>query len=97
MVNQIYFSVEEVVDIVERLDSFKRSPCFLPTNLFVMNACVYLIINLSVHPQIKDISDFKRLDKNMVMEMDRVLTHDIPLLLQKVTTFFYLRILSYSI
>ena len=29
--------------------------------------------------------------------MDRVLTHDIPLLLQKVTTFFYLRILSYSI
>ena len=89
MVNQIYFSVEEVEDIVERLNSFKRSSCFLPTNLFVMNACVYLIINLSVHSQIKDISDFKRLDKNMVMEMDRVLTHDIPLLLQKVTTFFH--------
>jgi hypothetical protein len=35
--------------------------------------------------EIKDISDFKRLDKNMVYEMDRVLTHDIPLLLQKAT------------
>mmetsp|Transcript_14282 Transcript_14282/g.12914 ORF Transcript_14282/g.12914 Transcript_14282/m.12914 type:complete len:263 (+) Transcript_14282:531-1319(+) len=36
--------------------------------------------------EIKDISDFKRLDKNLVYEMDRVLTHDIPLLLQKATT-----------
>ena len=35
--------------------------------------------------EIKDISEFKRLDKNMVYEMDRVLTHDIPLLLQKAT------------
>lgn len=35
--------------------------------------------------EIKDISDFKRLDKNLVYEMDRVLTHDIPLLLQKAT------------
>lgn len=34
--------------------------------------------------EIKDISDFKRLDKNLVYEMDKVLTHDIPLLLQKV-------------
>jgi len=31
--------------------------------------------------EIKDISDFKRLDKNLVYEMDKVLTHDIPLLL----------------
>ena len=46
-------------------------------------ASFYLPISLFVF-QIKDISDFKRLDKNMVMEMDRVLTHDIPLLLQKV-------------
>lgn len=36
--------------------------------------------------EIKDISDFKRLDKNLVYEMDRVLTHDIPLLLQKATS-----------
>ena len=35
--------------------------------------------------EIKDISDFKKLDKNLVYEMDRVLTHDIPLLLQKAT------------
>jgi hypothetical protein len=35
--------------------------------------------------EIKDISDFKKLDKNMVYEMDKVLTHDIPLLLQKAT------------
>ena len=34
--------------------------------------------------EIKDISDFKKLDKNLVYEMDKVLTHDIPLLLQKV-------------
>ena len=33
--------------------------------------------------ELKDISDFKRLDKNLVYEMDRVLTHDIPMLLQK--------------
>ena len=33
--------------------------------------------------EIKDISDFKKLDKSLVVEMDRVLTHDIPLLLQK--------------
>ena len=36
--------------------------------------------------EIKDISDFKRLDKNLVYEMDRVLTHDIPLLLQRATS-----------
>ena len=35
--------------------------------------------------EIKDISDFKRLDKNLVYEMDKVLTHDIPALLQKAT------------
>ena len=34
--------------------------------------------------EIKDISGFKKLDKSMVADMDRVLTHDIPLLLQKV-------------
>ena len=33
--------------------------------------------------ELKDISDFKRLDKNLVYEMDRVMTHDIPMLLQK--------------
>jgi hypothetical protein len=36
--------------------------------------------------EIKDISDFKKLDKNMVFEMDKVLTHDIPMLLQKATS-----------
>jgi hypothetical protein len=36
---------------------------------------------------VKDISDFKRLDKNLVHEMDKVLTHDIPILLQKVIAF----------
>lgn len=36
--------------------------------------------------EVKDISDFKKLDKNLVYEMDRVLSHDIPLLLQKATT-----------
>ncbi|KAJ1408132.1 P-loop containing nucleoside triphosphate hydrolase protein [Ochromonadaceae sp. CCMP2298] len=36
--------------------------------------------------EIKDISDFKKLDKNLVAEMDRVLTHDIPLLLQRATS-----------
>lgn len=36
--------------------------------------------------EIKDISGFKRLDKNLVYEMDRVLTHDIPLLLQRATS-----------
>lgn len=35
--------------------------------------------------EIKDISDFKRLDKNLVYEMDRVLTVDIPMLLKKAT------------
>lgn len=35
--------------------------------------------------EVKDISDFKRLDKNLVYEMDRVLTHDIPMLLQRAT------------
>jgi hypothetical protein len=34
--------------------------------------------------EVKDISSFKKLDKNLVVEMDKVLTHDIPLLLQKV-------------
>ena len=33
--------------------------------------------------EIKDISDFKRLDKNLVYDMDKVLTVDIPLLLRK--------------
>lgn len=33
--------------------------------------------------EVKDISDFKKLDKNMVHEMDKVLTQDIPQLLQK--------------
>jgi hypothetical protein len=33
--------------------------------------------------EVKDISDFKRLDKKMIAEMDNVLSHDIPLLLQK--------------
>ena len=53
-----------------------------------VDPCVYqfsYLLTFLFNPQIKDISDFKRLDKNMVMEMDRVLTHDIPLLLQKVT------------
>lgn len=36
--------------------------------------------------EVKDISEFKKLDKNLVYEMDKVLTHDIPLLLQKATT-----------
>jgi EH domain-containing protein 1 len=35
--------------------------------------------------EVKDISDFKRLDKTLVKEMDKVLTYDIPLLLQKAT------------
>jgi hypothetical protein len=35
--------------------------------------------------EVKDISDFKKLDKNLVYEMDKVLTHDIPMLLQKAT------------
>jgi hypothetical protein len=33
--------------------------------------------------EMTDISDFKKLDKNMVYEMDRVMTYDIPMLLQK--------------
>lgn len=37
--------------------------------------------------EVKDISDFKRLDKSLVKEMDKVLTNDIPLLLQKATQF----------
>jgi hypothetical protein len=36
--------------------------------------------------EVKDISDFKKLDKQLIIEMDKVLTHDIPLLLQKATT-----------
>jgi len=36
--------------------------------------------------EVKDISDFKKLDKSMVADMDKVLTHDIPLLLQKATS-----------
>lgn len=35
--------------------------------------------------EIKDISDFKKLDKSMVAEMDKVLTHDIPQLLKRAT------------
>ena len=35
--------------------------------------------------EVKDISDFKKLDKNLVYEKDKVLTHDIPMLLQKAT------------
>ena len=37
--------------------------------------------------EMKDISDFKKLDKNLVYEMDRVMTHDIPLLV--IQPFFY--------
>jgi EH domain-containing protein 1 len=33
--------------------------------------------------EVKDLSEFKKLDKNLVYEMDRVLTHDIPLLLKR--------------
>lgn len=33
--------------------------------------------------EMTDISDFKKLDKNMIYEMDRVMTYDIPMLLQK--------------
>lgn len=36
--------------------------------------------------EVKDISEFKKLDKNMVYEMDKVLTHDIPMLLQKASS-----------
>ena len=36
--------------------------------------------------EIKDISEFKKLDKSLVHEMDRVLTYDLPKLLQKATT-----------
>ena len=36
--------------------------------------------------EIKDISGFKKLDKNLVYEMDKVLTDDIPALLQKATS-----------
>lgn len=36
--------------------------------------------------EIKDISEFKKLDKNLVYEMDKMMTHDIPMLLQKATT-----------
>jgi EH domain-containing protein 1 len=39
----------------------------------------------TVLSDINDISDFKKLDKSLVAEMDRLLTHDIPLLLQKAT------------
>mmetsp|Transcript_10736 Transcript_10736/g.16289 ORF Transcript_10736/g.16289 Transcript_10736/m.16289 type:complete len:543 (+) Transcript_10736:119-1747(+) len=37
--------------------------------------------------EIKDISEFKKLDKNMVKDMDKVMTVDIPMLLQKATSF----------
>lgn len=33
--------------------------------------------------EVKDISEFKKLDKNLIYEMDKVLTDDIPKLLQK--------------
>jgi len=33
--------------------------------------------------EMKDLSGFKKLDKNLIYEMDRVMTHDIPMLLQK--------------
>ena len=36
--------------------------------------------------EIKDISEFKKLDKNLIYEMDRVMTHDIPMLLQKASS-----------
>jgi len=35
--------------------------------------------------EIRDIGEFRKLDKSLVYEMDRMLTHDIPLLLQKAT------------
>lgn len=35
--------------------------------------------------QTVDVSEFKKLDKSMVREMDRLLTHDIPILLQRAT------------
>ena len=35
--------------------------------------------------EVKDISEFKKLDKNLIHEMDKVLTDDIPKLLQKVS------------
>jgi EH domain-containing protein 1 len=35
--------------------------------------------------EVKDISDFKRLDKTLIFEMDKVLTEDIPKLLQRVS------------
>lgn len=37
--------------------------------------------------EVKDISGFKKLDKNLVYSMDRCLTEDIPMLLQKVCLF----------
>eukprot|EP00981_Chlorochromonas_danica_P006289 scaffold1355_cov154-Ochromonas_danica.AAC.7 len=37
--------------------------------------------------EVKDISDFKKLDKNLVYEMDKVLTQDIPLLLQQAAAY----------
>ena len=37
-----------------------------------------------VSGEVKDISTFKKLDKALVYEMDKVLTHDIPELLRKV-------------
>lgn len=36
--------------------------------------------------EVRDLSDFKKLDKGLVSEMDRVLTHDIPMLLQRATS-----------
>ena len=34
--------------------------------------------------EVKDITNFKKLDKTLVYEMDKVLTHDIPELLKRV-------------
>mmetsp|Transcript_38872 Transcript_38872/g.39557 ORF Transcript_38872/g.39557 Transcript_38872/m.39557 type:complete len:148 (+) Transcript_38872:154-597(+) len=39
----------------------------------------------SILREIRDISEFKKLDKNLVYDMDKMLTHDIPMLLQKAT------------
>lgn len=37
--------------------------------------------------EIKDISEFKKLDKNLIYDMDRMMTSDIPNLLQQATSF----------
>ena len=41
--------------------------------------------------QIKDLSDFKKLDKSLVYEMDKMLTTDIPKLLQQVRFLSFVR------